>query len=302
MITIVIGIVERQTLFERFAKTNNIWLFCRLDGHFETLFNARLQLRSLRCSILTLSLSLFLSQPDRSALVWRESIDRNEVRGNLDIKGRDIEMESFIRFVRAETPDRWNFRIVLFVSNHSVSTVFDKFFTPPSLSLFLFFLLFSSLSLFPLLSISRRSNNTNEIVNRFGGRRLNPNRTSLAISRPRAVIRRIRFQAIHDRQCFEKPTFDFSRRFLFSLFLFLSFSLSLSLSLSLCLSVSVARKPCVSNQIPTSASGECSVPMFLSIPEGCRIYIFIVLTSLDVLMRFFKLQGLPALWFPIDSP
>ena len=67
-------------------------------------------------------------------LVCREFIDRNEVRGNLDIKGnyeRDIEMESFIRFVRAETPDRWNFGIVLFVSNHSVSTVFDKFFTLP---------------------------------------------------------------------------------------------------------------------------------------------------------------------------
>ena len=114
-----------------------------------------------------LSLSLFLSQPDRSALVWRESIDRNEVRGNLDIKGRDIEMESFIRFVRAETPDRWNFRIVLFVSNHSVSTVFDKFFTPPSLSLFLFFFtLFFSLSLsFPFsLSLAARTIRTKLLI------------------------------------------------------------------------------------------------------------------------------------------
>lgn len=149
--------------------------------------------------------------PARSFLARMSGIHRSE-RNSCESRhqrkfGRDIEIESFIRSY-TETLDRWNFGVVLFerrFSSHSVSTVSDKFFTLYSLSgCFLFF--FSS--------TSRRSNNTNEIVNRFGGRRLNLNRTSLAISRLRAVIRRIRFQTIHDRQCFEKPTFDFFRHFL----------------------------------------------------------------------------------------
>lgn len=148
--------------------------------------------------------------PARSFLARMSGIRRSE-RNSRESRhqrkfGRDIEIESFIRSY-AETLDRWNFGVVLFerrFSSHSVSTVSDKFFTLSSFSgCFLFF-----------SSTSRRSNNTNEIVNRFGGRRLNLNRTSLAISRLRAVIRRIRFQTIHDRQCFEKPTFDFFRHFL----------------------------------------------------------------------------------------